>query len=100
MIYKIYANCATVPNPIKEIDTNEANDLIRNAVNEMLDNGVIEFPAGTDDEQINEHIEMLAVKAVNFFEENGYYDCGDFKVEKTDNPTRPNSCGCMSWLFD
>lgn len=99
MIYKIYAKCATVPNPIKEIDAGEVRDLIQDAVNDMINNEAIEIQDGTD-EQINQQIEHLVDKSMNFFEENGYFECGDFKVEKTDNPTRPNSCGYMGWLFD
>lgn len=99
MIYKIYAKCCTNPEPIKEIDKEEAHDLIKEDIEIKIFNGDINIE-GEDDETVNKQCNDIKDKAIEFFEENGYFECGDFEVVITDNPERPNICGDMAWLFE
>lgn len=98
-IYKICAKNCTAPEPIKEIDMEDAENLIKDYVNDCIFNGDIDIP-GDDDEEVNDQCRDREDKAISFFKENGYFDCGDFKVEITNNPERPNMCGGMGWIFD
>lgn len=49
-IYKIYAQCCTAAEPIKEIDMEKAKDLIKEEISSMVFNEIIHIPGDTDDE--------------------------------------------------
>ena len=98
-IYKIYAKCCTSSKPIKKIDMKEAEELIQEAIYDMVNNGGIEIKDGSD-EEIDEKYCELFDKATRFFKENKYFNCGDFSVEITDKPVRSNIYGYMGWLFE
>lgn len=98
-IYKIYAKCCTNPKPIKEIDMEEAQDLIKEEIELMIMNGNIKI-TGNDDLEVNKKCNEIKDKAIAFFEENKYFECGDFEVSITDEPERANMYGFMNWIFD
>ena len=98
-IYKIYAKCCRIAKPITRIDMKEAERLIQECIYEMINNEMLDIKDGSE-EEINDQYVELKDKAVNFFRENGYFECGDFSVEMTDDPERSNICGYMGWIFD
>lgn len=93
--YKIYAQCVINARPIQEIDEEEAKNLICKAVDEMIDNRDIQIDNidEDDDDRLNEEIEKLYDRAIKYYEEIGAFWCGDFAVEKTDDPVRGNMYG-------
>lgn len=100
-IYKIYAKCCTRPRgkAIIRIDIKEAENLIQESIYEMINNEMLKIKDGSE-EEINDQYSALYDKAVNFFKENGYFECGDFAVTITEEPERANMYGFMEWIFD
>lgn len=89
-IYKVYANCVIKAKPVTEIRYEEALALIDEAVTDGLNNGDISIDEEDFDAAYDEFIE----RAYDFFRENGYFDCGDFRiVYSEEEPSRPNGCG-------
>lgn len=96
-IYKVYAKCVRVAKGIKEITLDEAKELIQETVNEMLNNGDlnINLENEDDDNEFSEKFGELLDKAEEFFNKNGFFECGDFIIERSEEyPTRSN---CYGW---
>ena len=98
-IYKIYAKCCRIAKPITRIDMKEAERLIQECIYEMINNEMLDIKDGSE-EEINDQYSALHDKAVNFFKENGYFECGDFTVTITEEPERANMYGFMEWIFN
>ncbi len=94
-IYKIYANCVTAANPIEEIDKETAHSLISDAVGSLFNNGEIDIDVvdEDDDDSFNEQYSKLVADAQKYFDDNGFFMCGDFIVEATDSPCRSDKYG-------
>ena len=95
-IYKVYAQCVIRPRgkAIVEITEQEARDLISEAIDEMLNmGGYFDIDCETDDELCVAY-DAISGKAIEFFEEHEYFECGDFIViASEDYPTRSGSYG-------
>lgn len=74
----------------------EAENLIQETIYEMINNEMITIKDGSE-EEINDQYSTLYDKAVEFFKENGYFECGDFVVRITEEPERANMYGFMEW---
>ena len=94
-IYKVYAQCCRGVKGITEIDLPKAKDLIIETVFDMLNNNDISINVDyDDDEAVNKAYDELLDKALEYFEENDYFFCGDFEVIRSDEePTRAGSYG-------
>lgn len=95
-IYKVYAKCVRVAKGIKEITLDEAKELIEETVSEMLNNGDLNINAENedDDNEFSEKFWKLLDKAEEFFNENGFFECGDFIIERSEEyPSRSNGYG-------
>lgn len=94
-IYKVYAQCVRgIKKTIQEIDKVEAENLICDAVNDMVDMEDIDVEGETD-EEVNANFENLYTKAIEYFEENEYFHCGDFAVIASDE--MPERSGSYGW---
>ena len=99
-IYKVYAKCVRVAEGIKEITLDEAKELIQETVSEMLNNGDLDINLENedDDNELSEKLGNLLDKAEEFFEKNGFFECGDFIIEYSEEyPTRGNCYGCSDF---
>lgn len=95
-IYKVYAQCCRAVKGITEITLEDAHELIAETVYSMVDMGDIEIEGEGDD--FVSYYENIVDKAIKFFEENGFFECGDFIVKYSDEePTRSGSYG---WTKD
>ena len=96
-IYKVYAKCVRVAKGIKEITLDEAKELIQETVNEMLNNGDLNINLENEDNdnEFSEKFGELLDKAEEFFNEKGFFECGDFIIERSEEyPSRSN---CYGW---
>ena len=94
-IYKVYAQCVLKPKgkAVTEITEFEAQNLIMDAVIDMVNMDYFTIEGETDEEFCSE-LDALSCDAVEFFEENGYFECGDFIViTSEDYPVRSGSYG-------
>lgn len=96
-IYKIYAQNVTRPRgkAIIEIDKEEAESLICEAVDDMINCGDIQadFDEDASDDVISAFYEKIYSDAQAHFDKYEHFDCGDFCVMVTDDPQRPNMAG-------
>ena len=94
-IYKIYAQCVRgIKKTIQEIDKKEAEDLIIETVNIMVDMEDIYIDGETDDE-INAAYEKLYDKAIKYFEEESFFQCGDYALVRDEE--EPSRWGSYGW---
>lgn len=97
-IYKVYAQCVLRPRgkAITEITEFEAQNLISDAVIDMINNEDIVIDAEDDDEFCS-MLDEITTNAMEYFEENEFFMCGDFIViVSEDFPTRSGSYGWTS----
>lgn len=90
-IYKVYAKCVRTTKSVTEISYEEAMELIDEAITDGLNNEDISID---EEEDFDAVFNKLYERAEKFLEENGYFDCGDFRiVYSEEEPSRPNGCG-------
>ena len=91
--YKVYAQCVRATKAIQEITLTDAENLIVDAVYAMVDMGDIIIEDDYEDCP-DMFYDFLVDMAIKFFNYNGYFECGDFAVMKSDNePSRDNKYG-------
>lgn len=87
--YKVYAKNVNVPKgkAITEVTQSQAESLVCDAVDDMIDCGIIEI----DDS--GKYIEYIYDIAIAKFIKNGQFDCGDYRIVISEEaPNRPNIC--------
>lgn len=87
--YKVYAKNVNVPKgkAITEVTQSQAESLVCDAVDDMVDCGILELD---DFEKYAEYIYDIAIAK---FTVNGNFGCGDYSIViSEDTPNRPNIC--------
>lgn len=106
--YKCYSNCCIAPIAIKEIDEEDAKRYIIETVNQYIDdhgfddlepfNGIDWDDC--DDDALSSVWEKVYDKAIEYFEENEYYECDDFIILYTDEyPSRGDSYNNSTFML-
>lgn len=86
--YRVYSMCCKSVHPIMEIDELEALSYIIGAVNDYYD--YIDIP----DDEIGAFFDKQYDKALLFFDQNEFFECGDYCIYYQDEmPTRWNVYG-------
>ena len=99
-IYKVYAQCCIAPNPVIEIDEDDARELIVLAIWQRIRNGDLEI-SGDNDDEINGNIRIVEKRALNYFKKNNFYECGDFAIIRSATyPERGCSYGYSDDFID
>ena len=98
-IYKVYAQCVVRPRgkAITEITESEAHSLIMYAVNDMVDEGTINIET-EDSDEFGRMLDEISSNAIEFFEENDFFECGDFIVLVSDD--YPERRGSYGWTHE
>ena len=98
-IYKVWAQCCRRPKGkgIEEVNEETARNLINEAVDDMFNNGDIDFNEEEWEKAQEEGIEYWEYtakyydEALKQFENDGVFGCGDFLIMKSyEMPDRPN----------
>lgn len=100
--WKVYAKCCIIANPIQEVDEEELDICIHNDIKEFGnfpdDENLLPFDPIFDKIYDSYHDKMM-----NFFNENGWLDFGDFRIvycsADDDLFYRPNICGYTAELI-